>query len=115
MIGNALVAVFCTLVIAAGWFYLARSDMVAKLEPYESPRRNIARRKARRIGAWAMILAAVSGYWLVLELRWRTSPPRVAAAFLLVMFAVVGMIVSVVVDLYLTRRMSRSNRRGPKQ
>lgn len=111
MIADAFIAAFCTFVVAAGWYYLARSPIVAALEPYESPRRNRTRRKVRRMGAWGMILAAVSGYWLTLELKWRTSPPRVALALLLLTFALITMVISVVFDVYLTQRMTREQRR----
>ena len=111
MIGDAFIALFCTFVVGAGWYYLARSPIVAALEPFESPRRNKTRRKVRRMGAWGMILAAIAGYWLTLELKWRTSPPRIALALLLLSFALFQMILSVLVDLYLTQRMTRDARR----
>jgi len=112
MIGDALIAIFCTFVVGAGWYYLARSQIVAALEPYESPRRNRTRRKVRRMGAWGMILAAISGYWLTLELKWRTSPTRAGLALLLLSFALFLMLLSVFVDVYLTRRMTRDSRRA---
>lgn len=110
MIVDALLAAFCTFVVAAGWYYLARSQIVTTLEPYESPRRNKTRRKVRRMGAWGMILAAVSGYWLTLELKWRS--PRAALALLLLGFALMTMVFSVAIDVYLTQRMTREQRRG---
>lgn len=113
MIADAFFAAFCTLVVAAGWYYLARSQIVTALQPFESPRRNKTRRKVRRMGAWGMILAATAGYWLVFEMkRPQPSPPRVASALLLLSFALLAMLLSVMVDVYLTRRLARDQRRG---
>lgn len=112
MIGNAVIAAFCTLVVAVGWYYLAHSRGVDVLAGVESPGRNLTRRRARRMGAWAMIVAALAGFWLVLELRWR--PPsglRIGLTLLLLTLALLAMMISVLIDTYLTNRIRR---RGPR-
>ena len=113
MIGDAFIAIFCTLVVAAGWYYLARSDAVIALEGFESPRRNKTRRKVRRMGAWAMILLSVSVYWMILEAKWGTSPARLLLSLILSSFAIFTMVLCALVDMYLTHRLGKSRRGGP--
>ena len=62
-----ITAILCTLIDAAGWYYLTQSRFVQSMEGFESPRRNAARRKARRLGAISMILLAPSFFWLIFE------------------------------------------------
>lgn len=108
--GDVLLAIACVAVIGAGWFYLSRSTAVSQLEGLESPRRNFARRRARRFGSLGVILAGLGIYWLTLELRWRQSPARIAASLLVVLFALSVMMLSVIIDIYLTHRVSRQLR-----
>ena len=112
---NAITAIFCTLCMAAGWYYLARSQGVARLALLESPRRNATRRRARRMGAWSMMMIGAAGFWLMFEVD-RTDTPsrvrslRVVVAAFAVMIALLTMVLSAMVDMYLTMRMRRSNR-----
>lgn len=113
---DALTAIFCTFILAAGWFYLTQSRGVERLSELESPRRNAARRKARRMGAWAMILLAASLFWIMFEVPRRDaiSARRFTAAVLLLGFSLITMILCAMVDVYLTLRMRQSNRPPPK-
>ena len=79
----------------------------------ESPRRNTTRRKARRMGAWSMILIGASGFWLMFEVGRAGPPIRVALAMILVTVALLTMLMCAMVDVYLTMRLRQSNR-GPK-
>ena len=113
---DALIAISCTLVMVAGWFYLARSQGVQRLQPYESPRRNAARGKARRLGAWSMILVGISGFWMMWEVQRlevnRDAPTlRAGLALMLVTVALLTMMLCAIVDVYLTMRMRRDNGR----
>ena len=112
MIADAVIAVFCTLVVAAGWYYLARSSAVASLAGYESPRRNKTRRKVRRMGAWSMIVLAIGVYWMILEVKWRASPVRLFLSLVLSSFAILMMLTCAAADMYLTHRLGKSNRPG---
>ena len=112
MIADAFIAIFCTLVVAAGWYYLSRSDAVAALEGFESPRRNKTRRKVRRMGAWAMILLAISVYWMIVEAKRGTSPIRLLLSLLLSSLAILTMLLCAAVDMYLTHRLGKSRPGG---
>ena len=114
MIGEFLIGLFCTLVIAAGWYYLARSPLVTNLQGLETPRRNRTRRAARRLGAWAMIVLSFSFFWMFVELERGLSPKRMALSLAFVVLALLTMIICVLIDLYLTYRMFQTNR-GPRQ
>jgi hypothetical protein len=109
-----LIASFCTLVIAAGWYYLARSVGVDRLQPFESPRRNQTRRTARRLGAWCMIVLSLSFFWMFVELERKLSPPRIALSLGFVVLSLLTMMVCVLIDVYLTFRMYQTNR-GPRK
>ena len=114
---DAITAIFCTLCMASGWFYLVRSRGVERLSMLESPRRNLTRRRVRRMGAWSMIIIGAAGFWMMFELG-RTdvgsSSPvhklRLAVAGVTVSVALVTMLLSALVDMYLTMRMRQSNR-----
>lgn len=87
--------------------------MVDRLAPFESPRRNVTRRRARRIGALAMLALAASLFLCVWELD--TQPPRVIlllASLTTMSVALVLLVVCLVVDLYLTHRMRETLKRG---
>lgn len=109
--GDALVAIFCTLVVAAGWFYLARSRTVDALQAFESPRRNRTRRSVRRLGAWAMIMAAAAFFWMMVEFKRELSPPRQLLSVAIVALTLTFMMFCAGIDLYLTHRMRRTNGR----
>lgn len=117
---NAITAIFCTLCMAAGWFYLARSRGVERLSSLESPRRNATRRRVRRMGAWSMIMIGAAGFWLMFELGRadvRTASPvhrlRLFVAGIAVSVSLITMVLTAMVDVYLTIRLRQSNR-GPK-
>lgn len=114
MLGEILIATFCTLVIAAGWYYLARSSGVERLQPLESPTRNRTRRVARRLGAWCMIVLSLSFFWMFVELERKLSPPRIALSLGFVVLSLSTMMICVFVDVYLTFRMFQTNR-GPRK
>lgn len=108
---HAITAIFCTLCMAAGWFYLARSRGVERLAMLESARRNATRRKARRLGAWSMILVGLGSFWLMFELdREPTNPLRFLLSLVLLFVSLATMIICALVDMYLTRRMHQTNR-----
>lgn len=114
---DALTAILCTLIVAAGWYYLARSQFVQSLQGIETPRRNAARHKARRLGALSMILLAPSFFWLIYETNpeaSRVSVPRASAAMLLTIFALVSMMICVTADVYLTLRVRQQLRQQAK-
>jgi UDP-N-acetylmuramyl pentapeptide phosphotransferase/UDP-N-acetylglucosamine-1-phosphate transferase len=113
---DAITAVCCTLVIVAGWFYLARSQGVERLQAFETPRRNLTRRRARRMGAWSMMLVGISGFWLIWEVQRleaeRDAPAvRAGLALMVVTVALLTMMTCAFVDVYLTMRMRRNNGR----
>lgn len=108
---DAFTAILCTMMIAAGWFYLVRSQGVERLQGLESPRRNAARRKTRRMGAWSMILLGVGWFWLMWELQRKASAIRTLFAFVIVVLSLMTMVLCALVDMYLTNRMRRTN--GP--
>lgn len=116
---DAITAIFCTLCMASGWFYLVRSRGVERLSSLESPRRNATRRKVRRMGAWSMVMIGAAGFWMMFELGRgdvRSSSVhklRLAVASIAVGVALITMLMSALVDMYLTMRMRQSNR-GPK-
>lgn len=113
---DAFTAILCTMIAAAGWFYLTQSKAVQTLQGIESPRRNAARRKARRMGALSMLLLSPSFFWLIYEtnpVASQISKPRATAALLLTAFALLSMMMFVLADLYLTMRVRRSIHRPP--
>jgi hypothetical protein len=110
LLGEILIATFCTLVIAAGWFYLARSEGVERLQHLESPARNHTRRVARRLGAWCMIVLSLSFFWMFVELERKLSPSRMALSLGFVVLSLLTMMACVMVDVYLTVRMYKTNR-----
>lgn len=114
MLLELLIASFCTLVIAAGWFYLARSVGVERLQPLETPARNRTRRTARRLGAWCMIVLSLSFFWMFVELERKLSPPRMALSLGFVVLALLTMMICVMIDVYLTVRMYQTHRGPPK-
>lgn len=114
LLGEFLIASFCTLVIAAGWYYLARSLTVERLQSLETPRRNRTRRTTRRLGAWCMIILSLSFFWMFVELERRNSPTRLAISLAFVAFSLLTMLLCVMVDMYLTFRMYQTNR-GPRK
>ncbi len=114
MIGEFLIALFCTLVIAAGWYYLARSPSVDRLSELETPRRNRTRRTTRRLGAWCMIVLSLSFFWMFVELERGLSPKRVALSLAFVVLSLFTMLVCVMVDVYLTIRVYQTNK-GPRK
>lgn len=102
---NALVAMLCGLLLLAGWYYLTRSSVVEQLYAFETPRRNRMRRQVRRLGAWTMIALAIAlfaGVWLLLGGK-ATLP--LLAVWLCVIILIFILILSVMVDIYLTARM----------
>lgn len=123
-LADAITALFCTLCIAAGWFYLARSRGVERLAMLESPRRNATRRKVRRMGAWAMMIIGAAGFWMMFELGKpisQSSSPvhrlRLLVSGMTVFVALITMVLSALIDMYLTMRLRQTNRpnnRGPK-
>lgn len=113
MIGEFLIALCCTIVIGAGWYYLARSQGVERLAVHESPRRNRTRRAARRLGAWAMIVLSLSFFWMFVEIARYTSPARMVMSLAFVVLALLVMLACVMVDVYLTIRMYQTNK-GPR-
>lgn len=114
MLDEILIATLCTLVIGAGWYYLARSVGVERLQALESPARNRTRRAARRLGAWCMIVLAFSFFWMFVELERKLSPPRIALSLCFVVLSLFTMMICVCVDVYLTYRMYQTNR-GPRK
>ena len=114
MIDELLIGLFCTLVIAAGWYYLSRSPAVENLQGFESPQRNRTRKMTRSLGAWAMIVLSLSFFWMFVELERELSPIRMAASLGFVVLALLTMILCVVVDVYLTFRIYQTNRGSRK-
>jgi hypothetical protein len=105
----ALTAVFCTLCLAAGWFYLTRSDMVSRLSDVESPRRSAVRHRIRRLGACCMIALAAMFFYMMWELNRGRSAQRVVIAGAGVGLILIIMLTLAIADLYLTYRTRRKN------
>ncbi len=114
MLGEIIIALFCTLVIGAGWYYLSQSAGVERLSELESPRRNRTRRTARRLGAWCMIVLSLSFFWMFVEIERQLSPKRLVLSLGFVVLSLFTMMVCVMVDVYLTVRMYQTNR-GPRK
>jgi UDP-N-acetylmuramyl pentapeptide phosphotransferase/UDP-N-acetylglucosamine-1-phosphate transferase len=111
---DAITAIFVTLILAAGWFYLTQSRTVELLKPMESPRRNKTRRKARRLGAGSMIVLGVSWFWAMWEMKGEPiSQPKFALALLLVGLSLITIVLTTMVDVYLTFRLRKG--KGPPQ
>ena len=107
---NYLPAIFSLIVAAAGWFYLFYSRAAANLAAVEATPANRLRIRLRRVGGLMMILLAVSFYVGFVAIERRSA--RTAAAFLLAVFLTMSAIVVLgLVDLRLTHKLRRSQKK----
>lgn len=105
-----LPAIFSILVGAAGWFYMFYSKAAENLAGVEAASINRLRIRLRRIGAAAMIVLAAVFYIGCVALEQRR--PAEAAGYLLAVLVLMGAIVALgLVDLRLTQKLRRSQRK----
>lgn len=114
---NALVAIFCTLVLVAGWHYATNSAAVDRLAGVEAGRFNHLRRRLRRLNGVQLLGLAASIFWLFIELGRLDGPARnvtrLSIAFGLTMLLLLITLALAVVDMWLTSRLRAAQRRSP--
>jgi hypothetical protein len=115
---NALVAIFCTLVLAAGWHYATNSSAVDRLAGVEVDRFNQLRRRLRRLNGIQLLALSAVIFWLFVELQRldgaARSPVRFAIASGLTLVLLMVTLLLAGVDMWLTSRMRASRRRPPQ-
>ena len=105
-----LPTIFSLLVAAAGWYYLFYSRAASRLAEVEMETTNRLRIRLRRTGGTVMILLAVSFYVGFAAIERHNAPA--AAGFMLLVLVLMGMIVVLgVIDLRLTHKLRRSQRK----
>lgn len=106
-----LVWAFCLLVAASGWFYLFYSRAAIRMADVECQRDNLRRVRLRRLGGVTMILLSVAFFAGTISVDSEQSP----LAFMTIWLTVIGLMGLIVLlgflDLRLTLRLRKANRR----
>ncbi|MFT3788601.1 MAG: hypothetical protein QM770_20920 [Tepidisphaeraceae bacterium] len=110
---DLLVAIFCTLVVAAGVYYFRNTTASDRLIGVEPDANNRLRRSLRRVNGVLMLLLAGAFFWGSIEMERRSSPTRFIVAWLLVIGLVIATMALAVVDVWLTGKLRRSHRKPP--
>ncbi len=114
---NALVAIFCTLVLVAGWHYATNSAAVDRLAPVEGGRINDLRRRLRRLNGVQLLGLAAAIFWLFIEIGRLDGPARNPTRFVIASgLTMVLLFVTVAfagVDVWLTSRLRAAKRNAP--
>lgn len=114
---NALVAIFCTLVLVAGWHYATNSAAVDRLAGVEAGRFNHLRRRLRRLNGVQLLGLAAAIFWLFIEIGRLDGPARnvtrfaIASGLTLVLLMVTVLLAGI--DIWLTSRLRAAERRSP--
>lgn len=116
---NALVAIFCTLVLVAGWHYATNSAAVDRLAGVEGNRFNQLRRRLRRLNGIQLLGLAAAIFWMFVELERLDGPAknvtRLSIAFGLTVLLLFITLALAGVDMWLTSRMRTAQRRSPPE
>lgn len=105
-----LPAIFALIVAAAGWFYLFYSRAATRLSSVEASRDNRTRVRFRQIGGVAMMLLAFAFYSLFVAVE--REDVQSAAGYMVAVLIFMMMILTLgILDLRLTRKLRRAQRR----
>jgi hypothetical protein len=104
-----LPGIFSLLVLAAGWYYLLYSTAAHRLSTIEAPQLNRFRVRLRRLNGIVMMLLAVAFYAAVYTVA--PGSRSLAWTFMSVLLLMGAMIVLALIDVQLTRRLRRRQKK----
>ena len=105
-----LPGIFALLVAAAGWFYMFYSRAATDLSGIEAADANRLRVRLRRVGGLVMMLLAIA-FYAGSEAVQRRQGPTAAGLMLAVLVLMGAIVVLGLIDLRLTNRLRRSQRK----
>jgi len=102
---SPLLATFCFVVAAAGWYYLFYSKAADRLVAVESRPANVRRVRLRRVGGLVIMSLGASLYGGFFGVSWDPPTRAFAVIWLLVFALLAAAVVLALVDVYLTRKI----------
>ena len=103
--------IFALLVMTAGWYYMFYSPAASKLAGVENPRLNTFRIRLRRFNGLVMMLLAVAFYAANNTV---TEPRSATFVFMSIILLMAAMMFLALIDLQLTRRLRRGQKKDLK-
>lgn len=104
---SPLLAIFCLVVAAAGWYYLFYSRAAERLGAIEAKPANLQRVRLRRVGGFVIMLLGATLYVGFFGVSWDPPSKAFVIVWLLVFAELGAAVVLALADVLLTRKVTR--------
>jgi hypothetical protein len=102
---SPLLAIFCLVVAAAGWYYLFYSRAAERLGAIEAAPANLQRVRLRRVGGFVIMLLGATLYVGFFGVSWDSPSKAFVAVWLLVFAELAAATVLALADVILTQKI----------
>jgi Na+/H+ antiporter NhaD/arsenite permease-like protein len=104
---SPLIAIFCIVVAAAGWYYLFYSRAAERLGAVEPRPENLQRVRLRRVGGFVIMLLGATLYVGFFGVSWDPPTRAFATVWMLVFALLAAAVILAMADVYLTGKLRR--------